>query len=187
MSDLGIWAKPTLVGDLVTLRPYAEAGAQAEHDSAAVWEMVHDAEGSDLTATTADFEREQIDAWVRSRAAAPDRLDLVIVEHSTGDIAGEVVLNEPVLEEGRVVSANYRIALRGPAWYGRGLGTEAGQLTVQHAFTTMGVKRLTLEVLARNPRAVRSYEKIGFVESGRFAEDGENWIEMTLSEKAPLA
>ncbi|WP_061962500.1 GNAT family N-acetyltransferase [Demequina flava] len=186
--DLGVWAKPTLTGDRVTLRPYASRGAQAERDVDAVWEMAHDAEGNDLTATTATFERAQIDAWVRSRAVAPERLDLVVVDNATGEVAGEVVLNEPVTDDaGVAVAANYRIALRGPAWYGRGLGTEAGQLVVDHAFATMGLQRLTLEVLARNPRARRSYERLGFVETSQYSEDGEDWIVMAARRPATRA
>ncbi len=181
-----MWAKPTLTGSLVTLRPYACDGEQAQRDADAVWEMVHDAEGNDLTATSATFTREQIDAWVRSRASAPERLDLAIVENATGEVAGEVVLNEPVFREAAAadarvaVAANYRIALRGPAWYGRGLGTQAGALVVGHAWETMGLARLTLEVLARNPRAIRSYERLGFVETERSTEDGEEWVAMNI-------
>ena len=52
--ELGVWAKPTLVGSLVTLRPYAPA------DGDGAWEMVQDPEGQDLTGTTATFTREQI-------------------------------------------------------------------------------------------------------------------------------
>ncbi|WP_062072419.1 GNAT family N-acetyltransferase [Demequina sediminicola] len=179
---LGVWAKPTLAGSVVTLRPYGADGAQARTDADWVWEMLHDPEGQDLTATTATFTREQIDAWVASRASAPERLDLVIVENATGEPAGEVVLNEPVRSDaGAPAAANYRIALRGPAWYGRGLGTHAGALVVAHALGPMGLERLTLDVLARNPRAMRSYARLGFVETGRYAEDGEEWVTMEVS------
>jgi len=174
-AGLGVWAKPVLEGARVVLRPY-----RAE-DADAVWEMVHDAEGNDLTGTTADFTREQIDAWVASRATAPERLDLAIDERVTGEYAGEVVLNDVVGPADAPVGANFRIALRGPAWYGRGLGSEATSLVVRHAFETVGLARLTLDVLARNPRAIRAYEKVGFVETGRRDEDGETWVDMELT------
>lgn len=174
-AELGVWVKPVLSGTLVRLRPYCDSDADA------VWEMVHDAEGNDLTATTADFTRPQIDAWVASRASAPGRLDLVIEEVATGEFAGEVVLNDVVGPADSPVSANFRIALRGPAWYGRGLGSEATGLITSYAFEAIGLERLTLEVLARNTRAQRAYAKAGFVETERYDEDGEVWVRMELT------
>ncbi|MGZ5404461.1 MAG: GNAT family N-acetyltransferase [Nocardioides sp.] len=165
------WGKPTLVGDLVTLRPVTAA------DSAGMWEMVHDPEGNDLTVTEASFTREQIDAWCASRADADERLDLTVVENATGEYAGEAVLNDydPATE-----SANFRIALRGPAWYGRGLGGEATRLIVEHALTGIGLQRVALTVLGRNPRAIRAYEKSGFQVTSSYDEDGHTWVRMEI-------
>lgn len=166
------WVTPVLQGEHVLLRPYRDSDADA------LWEMVQDEEGANLTATTATFTRDQTDAWVGTIAAAQDRLDWVIEERDAGVYAGEVVLNERNLDEG---TANFRIALRGPGWYGRGLGSEATMLVCRYAFETLGLRRLTLGVLARNPRAQRVYEKAGFLVSGTEHEDGEDWIDMELT------
>ena len=176
MDDLGRWAKPTLTGDRVTLRPM---GAD---DADMVWEMVHDPEGNDLTATAAEFTREQIDQWCATRGTAPDRLDLVVIERATGVAAGEVVLNEydPATE-----TCNFRIALRGPAWYGRGLGGEATRLIIAHGLRTIGLREITLSVLRRNPRARRAYERAGFVVTNEWHEDGEDWVGMAI--RGPLS
>ena len=167
----GRWRKPTITGDRVTLRPVTAADADG------LWETVHDPEGHDLTATAASFTREQIEAWCASRAEQDDRLDLAVVDAATGEYAGEVVLNE---HDPETDSANVRIALRGPAWYGRGLGSEAIRLVVDHALRTMGLQRLTLAVLARNPRARRAYEKAGFRAVRDYVEDGEDWVAMEV-------
>lgn len=168
------WAKPTIVGELVTLRPVAAS------DVDAVWEMVHDPEGNDLTATEASFTRAQIEQWCATRADVDDRLDLAVVENATGQYAGEVVLNDydPATE-----SANFRVSLRGPAWYGRGLGGEATSLMVAHGLGPVGLARITLTVLARNPRAVGVYGRVGFAETGRYTEDGEVWVEMEIGRR----
>lgn len=165
------WAKPTIVGDLITLRPFLA------EDIGAAWEMVNDPEGNDLTATEEAFEYEQIESWYRGRNDADDRLDLAIVENATGDWAGEVVLNE---YSEQTEEASFRISLRGPPWFGRGLGTEATELIIGHGFDHVGLKRITLEVLARNPRAQRAYEKAGFVKTGDSFEDGEDWVHMAI-------
>jgi len=105
---------------------------------------------------------------------------LAIVENATGEFAGEAVLNEYLAD---VETANFRIALRGPAWYGRGLGTEATRLIVDHGLNTVGLHRITLEVLARNQRAVRAYEKAGFRRTGEILEHGQAWTQMEITAK----
>lgn len=165
------WSKPTIIGELVTLRPFVP------EDIGPIWEMINDPEGNDLTATDEAFDFGQIEAWYGGRNDAADRLDLAIVEKATGAWAGEVVLNEyqPETEE-----ASFRISLRGPAWFGRGLGTEATNLIVAHGFDHVGLRRITLEVLARNPRAQQAYLKAGFERTGESFEDGEDWVHMAI-------
>jgi len=57
------------------------------------------------------------------------------------------------------------------------------RLLVNHAFKTLNLNRVALQVYANNPRAVRSYEKVGFVHEGRkrqgMYKDGE-YIDIML-------
>lgn len=170
-GDLGRWSKPTIEGSKIALRPASEL------DVDAAWEMVNDAEGNDLTATTEVFDREQIFEWYRSRPTQPERLDLAIIERASGEFVGEVILNEYDAEQN---SASLRVSLRGPAWFGRGFGTEAIALTVDHGFDEIGLDAIELEVLARNPRARRVYEKVGFERIEEWHEDGEDWVRMRI-------
>jgi RimJ/RimL family protein N-acetyltransferase len=172
MDVVGRWSKPTIVGELVTLRPLDGSDADA------VWDMVNDAESGDLTATTERFEWQQIVDWCASRSLQDHRLDLAVVENATGEFAGEVVLND---HESATDAASFRISLRGPKWYGRGLGTEATRLIVDHGLDVVGLSSITLEVLERNPRAHAVYNKIGFEETRTFDDDGETWIGMRIS------
>lgn len=54
-----------------------------------------------------------------------------------------------------------------PAYRGGGYGTEAMRLACRFAFDEMGVERVGLSTLEFNARAIRSYEKVGFVQEGR--------------------
>ncbi|MEM9133117.1 MAG: GNAT family N-acetyltransferase [Actinomycetota bacterium] len=171
----GRWAKPTVNGELVTLRPFVD------DDMSAVAEMLADPEGNDLTATTETFTTEQIEGWYRSRNSQSGRIDVAVVERATGAFAGEVVLSD---HDPATNACSFRISLRGPAWFGRGLGTEATRLIIDHGFGPVGLDRITLEVLARNPRARRTYEKIGFHVTAEVAEDGEDWVHMALDRAA---
>ncbi|GAA2006516.1 GNAT family protein [Catenulispora subtropica] len=168
---LSFAAKPTLRGDRVTLRPVTVA------DVPDLIAMLADPEGKRLTATRATFTREQLEHWYGTRGEQTDRVDLAIVENTTGRYVGEVVLNELDADNR---SCGFRITLMGPRVFGRGYGTEATRLVLSHAFDTVGVHRVELDVYAFNPRARHVYEKVGFVLEGTKRDallwDGE-WID----------
>jgi diamine N-acetyltransferase len=51
--------------------------------------------------------------------------------------------------------------------WNRGYGTQVMRLMLQHGFNTLNLNRIALDVYETNPRAVRAYEKAGFVHEGR--------------------
>jgi RimJ/RimL family protein N-acetyltransferase len=155
-NPLSFADKPTLTGDLVTLRPLTQA------DLPAVMAGLDDAESMRLTGTHAQFTTEQVATALRDWSVRDYRVDLAIIERATGQHAGEVVLNG--LDQDNQ-SCGFRIALLTP-YTDRGLGTEATRLILGYAFDTIGVHRVELEVFAFNPRARRVYEKVGFVYEG---------------------
>ncbi len=164
--------KPTLTGERVLLRPVDAA------DAPGLVEALADPETCRLTGThPRDGGIETATRWYATRADHDDRLDLVIVERSTGEFAGEVVLNELDVPNR---SCGFRISLNNPSLFGRGLGTEASRLVLAHAFETVGLHRVDLWVYAFNPRARHVYEKLGFVHEGTKREalywDG-TWVD----------
>ncbi|MEU6233976.1 GNAT family protein [Kitasatospora sp. NPDC047058] len=52
-------------------------------------------------------------------------------------------------------------------FWGRGHGSEAVQLVVDHLFGAYGLRRLELDTWSGNERAVRSFTRLGFREEGR--------------------
>lgn len=50
--------------------------------------------------------------------------------------------------------------------WSKGYGREAMRLILRHAFNDLGLQRVWLTVFADNQRAIRSYEKCGFVVEG---------------------
>ena len=50
--------------------------------------------------------------------------------------------------------------------WNQGYGTDAMRLLLQHGFNTLNLNRIALDVYHTNLRAVRSYEKAGFVQEG---------------------
>jgi len=67
-------------------------------------------------------------------------------------------------------SALFHITIGERECWGRGYGTEATALMLEHAFGTLGLHRVGLAVFAFNERAIRSYRKVGFVLEGRSRE-----------------
>lgn len=67
-------------------------------------------------------------------------------------------------------SAELGIMIGEKAEWNKGYGAEAMTLLLRHGFETLNLNRLFLRVYAENVRAVRSYEKAGFVLEGRLRE-----------------
>lgn len=71
------------------------------------------------------------------------------------------------------------IALGPREYWGKGYGTEAMNLMLRYAFTELNLRRVALDVFEYNPRAIRSYEKAGFVHEGRVRQylhrSGRRW------------
>ncbi|MFC7486394.1 GNAT family N-acetyltransferase [Knoellia sp. CPCC 206453] len=172
-------AKPTLVGELVTLRPIRAEDAddidRIIHEDREIGRLTGSVNSSSEEPGGMPLEklREIYGGW----AEADDRLVLAVIDRATDELVGEVVLAG--LDEGNR-SCWFR-TLIGAAGRGRGLGTEATQLIVDHGFGVLGLHRITLEVYDFNPRARHVYEKVGFVHEGTGREallfDGE-WIDV---------
>jgi RimJ/RimL family protein N-acetyltransferase len=64
-------------------------------------------------------------------------------------------------------------------YWGKGYSTDMMRVILRYAFTELNLNRVTLNVFEYNPRAVRSYEKAGFVVEGRerkaIHRDGKYW------------
>jgi RimJ/RimL family protein N-acetyltransferase len=155
-SPIRFTTKPTLTGDLVELRPLTVA------DVPAVMATLVDTEAMRLTGTHRHFTTQQVTEALIAWADRDDRIDMAVIDRATGAHTGEVVLNELDTDN---LSCDFRIALTS-AHTGRGLGTEATRLMLGHAFDTVGLHRVQLDVYAFNPRARHVYEQIGFVYEG---------------------
>ena len=57
--------------------------------------------------------------------------------------------------------------------WGKGYGTDAMRIILRFAFSELNLHRVSLDVFDYNPRAIRSYEKVGFVREGLAARGAE--------------
>jgi RimJ/RimL family protein N-acetyltransferase len=107
----------------------------------------------------APISREAAERWYAQVCADP----LAWVIEADGRCAGFVRLHS-LVDQGR--RARLAIGLFHPDLLGRGIGTLAIRLLLRHAFETMRLHRVDLRVLACDGRAIRCYQKCGFVREG---------------------
>ncbi|GGQ60125.1 GNAT family N-acetyltransferase [Kitasatospora griseola] len=171
--------KPTLEGERIVLRP-----VEAEEDLPWLRVMLNDPDvlrytSPEYTPVAPEWDEameKRIVEWYSTRNEQTDRLDLIIVDKSTGRGVGEVVLNE-WSEANR--SCNLRICI-GPDGRDRGFGTEAVRMATDHAIRALGLNRVSLGVYAFNGRGQRAYEKAGFKVEGvrrQVLRWGDEWID----------
>lgn len=71
------------------------------------------------------------------------------------------------------------IALGERKYWGNGYGTDAMRIMLRYAFNELNLSRVGLIVFEYNPRAIRSYEKVGFIPEGRVRgamhREGRRW------------
>ncbi|WP_413304407.1 GNAT family protein [Bacillus sp. 1P10SD] len=117
-----------------------------------------------LTGTQAIFTREQIHDYLERKAKdTTTGILLLIVVIETEEVVGDIALQSiDHLNQ----NANIRISIVNEKHRGKGYGTEAIQLLLEHAFGVLNLHRIELNVFSYNENAYRVYEKIGFKKEG---------------------
>jgi RimJ/RimL family protein N-acetyltransferase len=125
---------------------------------------------------------EEIERFFGARVLGHEALAMAVHIRGTDRLIGTCAFSQLDAENG---SALYHITIGESDAWGKGYGTEATQLMLDHAFGTLGLHRIALFVFEFNVRALRAYERCGFVVEGRAREsiwrDGRWWDEMAMS------
>lgn len=100
------------------------------------------------------------DEWLRRVYSSPDSVHFAIVLHD-GRHIGNCSLHTIRWEE---KTAELGIVLGEKDCWGQGYGPEALRLLLRYAFSDLGLSRVVLHVHKDNIRAIRAYQKVGFVE-----------------------
>jgi RimJ/RimL family protein N-acetyltransferase len=130
--------------------------------------------------------RDEIERFFTARVVGPDSLALAVHVRSSGRLVGTSAFSQLDGENG---SALYHITIGEKDVWGRGYGTEATRLMLDHAFQNLGLHRVALSVFEFNTRAIRSYRRCGFQLEGRAREaiwrEGRWWDEISMSVLEP--
>ena len=125
---------------------------------------------------------EEIERFFAARVVGDGALAMAIHERTTDRLVGTCAFSQLDGDNG---SALYHITIGEKDAWGRGFGTEATQLMLDHAFGALGLHRIALFVFEFNERAIATYRRCGFVVEGRAREsifrDGRWWDELAMS------
>jgi len=171
------WFPDALAGERVVLRRHVP------DNLAAFQRWYSDPEVVRLTRyQDGPMRRDEIERFFAARALGPDSLSMAIHVRADDRLIGTCALSQLDSDNG---SALFHITIGEKDAWGRGYGTDATRLLVDHAFTGLGLHRIALPVFAFNERAIRSYQAVGFVMEGRAREaiwrEGRWWDEISMS------
>jgi RimJ/RimL family protein N-acetyltransferase len=152
---------PLLTGSRVVLRPPVEADVSARQ-ALGLDPEIHRMFGGSRD-RLAPYTEEMARGWLSMMREDPHAW---VIDVGAG-LIGELRLEKLDLLDKRATLA---IGILDPAALGKGYGTEAIRLVLAHAFGALGLHRIGLRVLAYNERAIRCYQKCGFVIEGRERE-----------------
>lgn len=153
-------------------------------DSGALHRWINDRELVELSGTYAPVAREQHDAWFAAVRADPQIAIFAIREDER--LVGSCQL---IRDPGAPDEAELRIRIGERDAQGRGLGTEALHLLLRHGHLRLGLKRIWLQVLDDNARAIAAYERVGFTRCGEAGagvllfDHGASWTVPSSSER----
>src|SRR5271166_4795848 len=85
-----------------------------------------------------------------------------------GKVIGDIGLHD--WRNRRAGSASFGVGIFDPEYLGQGYGREAINLFLDWCFRIMNYRRIHLDTLASNERAIRCYKACGFVEEGRLRQ-----------------
>lgn len=151
-----------IAGDKVRLRAYREDDLK----NSVVW--LNNPTVTRYLLNMRPWSQAEEKAWLDRvmRNEDPETVSFV-VETTDGEYVGSAGLMHI---DRRNRSAEAGIVIGRPEEWGRGQGTDAMKTLLKHGFEEMNLHRIALRVYTFNERAIRSYQKLGFVEEGRLRQ-----------------
>jgi len=151
-----------LEGRSVRLRAYRK------EDVELAWKYINDPEVKSYLVPGIPFPMtlEEEYKWYENLSSSKDTYNFAIERIEDGQYIGGCGINEVNWKN----SYAYVGIFLGKPYWSKGYGTEAMKLLLRFIFEEMNLNKVLLNVYSFNERALRSYEKCGFVVEGRLRE-----------------
>lgn len=136
-------------------------------DAASLLAMTENEEIRYMTGTKAHFTKEQIAQHINIWSEDSSRYDFAICLNDNNEMIGDIALFD-INHDAK--KAAFRIAMHEMELTGQGYGPEAIRVIMYFVFRELKLNRLQLEVYSHNKRAIKAYERLGFVHEGVLRE-----------------
>lgn len=115
-----------------------------------------------------EFTEESHNHWIKTMVETGKVVQTIICDAQTNKSLGSVYIRDidTVHKKGE-----YGIFIGEEEARGRGVGTTAAKLMIRYAFEELDLHKLFLRVLAENVRAIKSYEKAGFIKEAYLRDE----------------
>ena len=132
-------------------------------DSAALFRWVNDVKSAGLDVAYRPVDGVAFNAWLGTFATDTSKVLFVIRRRGNPAPCGYIQITNihPVHR-----SAEIGIRIGSDADRGRGIGKAALKLAVDYAWNHLNLNRISLTTLADNPRAIKAFASVGFVQEG---------------------
>ena len=114
------------------------------------------------------FTRQGHESWIRNMIETGRVIQTVICDLAGDRPLGSVYIRDIDRQHNK---AEYGIFIGEEDGRGRGIGTAAAKLMLRYCFEEEGLHRIYLRALSDNGRAIRSYEKAGFLREACLRDD----------------
>ena len=147
----------------VILRPFEPFDVEQLYSYRNDWEVIRL-----LGGFSAGYSRNMLDGWIERHQNRDDETLWCIADKLTDRCIGHVGLYRIDL---RSRKADFGIIIGDKEWRGRGVGHAVTDRVLRFGFEELSLHKITLGVLDTNPRAIKLYEKIGFVREGKLRDE----------------
>ena len=139
---------------------------------------------SDFTTNLSRMSEADRDSYFRTRDEDQSRITL-IGDFPTDACVAHIGVCDADWHSGTMGNMGFRVH---PDWCNKGVGSRVLELVVAH-FAGVGITCFRLDVAESNSRAIRCYEKVGFVVTEDFDRDGIlfYWMELNVNERPTTA
>jgi len=158
---------PHLFGNRIRLR----AAEKTDIDTFCRW--VNDPEVTENLMLAYPMSRVEEERWYEHMLEQPPSEHVFVIEikaPESPEVWQAIGTCQVMSIDWRNRSAEVGIMIGEKAYWNQGYGTETMQILLQHGFNTLNLHRIWLQVYAKNPRGIRTYEKAGFTHEGTFRQ-----------------
>ena len=139
-----------------------------KESAALIYTWVNKEELRDFTGTQYPVSEYEHEEWIKKMATATDKKLFLICDKTSGTPIGTIGLKN---FNHTIRKAELFISIGDSNFLSGGYGTDAVKTLVDFCFRSLNLHKISVRVFESNARAIKCYEKAGFVKEGLLADE----------------